>query len=632
MPFPSPRDRHPIYEERKTTAQNALKAIKRGHRVFIGSGGGEPQHLVRALEEIMPTLWGIEIVHIMNVGKTKLMDTSIHDQCRFKAIFVASASHEAVAEGRADYLPVNPGDVPELFRSGTITIDVALVQVTPPDEHGFCSFGVAVDILHAATDVAKVVIAQVNPRMPKTLGDSFIHVRNIDAFVEYEEPLCEVREAVVQSFASDGIGKNVAKLVEDGSTIEVGMGSICSAVLMALEDKKDLGVHADILTDAYLHLVRKGVITNARKTLHSGKIVASLCMGTKKLYDFINDNPMVAFFPIDYTNNHLVISANEKMVSIITALEADLTGQVCIDSIGYEIYGGLGSAVDFLRGAKHSKGGKAIIVLPSTTLDGKRSRIVPAISEGGGVGATRGGVQYVVTEYGIANMLGKSLRDRALAMIDIAHPDFREELMQAAQRLNYIRPDLGHLMANKALYPSEWEGEQELDDGGKIYIRPSKATDERALKEFFYSLPKEAFYYRLLSKMKVFPQYNVHHLVNLDYERQLTVLGLTGKDKGERILGIAQYVLDEESMTAEVDFAVHRSYSRKGVGTLLIKHLAEIAKSRRIRMFVTHITTGNERAFGVFQRLGYVVEGSYSDGIYEVRLYFDLPPQAPLTD
>ena len=329
----------------------------------MGSGCGEPQYLAQSLEERLRLLSDLEILHILSVGKPRFTCGG-NDQCRLKSFFVAAASREAVAEGRADYTPINLVDIPGLFRSGAMTIDVALIQVSAPDDHGFCSYGVAVDIVKPAAESARHIIAQVNPRMPRTLGDSFIHVSHIDAFVEHEEPLLEFALPIRNQIAID-IGRHVAGLVEDGSTIRVGVGSISTAALYALEGKKDLGVHADMLTDAYLHLVKKGVITNARKTLHPGKIVASFCLGSQELYEFVDNNPMVALYPIDYTNNYLVISENDKMVTINSGLEVDLSGQVCSDSLGYEIYSGVGGATDFLRGARGSRGGKTIMVLPS---------------------------------------------------------------------------------------------------------------------------------------------------------------------------------------------------------------------------------------------------------------------------
>ncbi len=628
----SPRPWREIYDQKKATAEQALKAIKRGHRVFVGSGCGEPQHLAQTLEEAIPLLSDLEILHILSVGKTRYTSSNFFDKCRLKSFFVASASREAVAEGRADYTPINLGDTSELFRSGAVPIDVALIQVSPPDEHGFCSYGISVDIVKAATESAAHVIAQVNPQMPMTLGDAFIHVRDMDSIVEHDEPLLEVPAPLMNPIARE-IGTNVAKLIEDGSTIRVGVGSVSTAVLYALLDKKDLGVHADMLTDAYLPLIEQGIITNARKTFHPGKIITSFCLGTRMLYDFVDNNPMVSFHPAEYVNNYLVIAENEKMISINSALEVDMTGQVCSDSFGYEIYSGVGGAIDFLRGARTSRKGKAIMVLPSTTLDGKRSRIVPTLSEGAGVVTTRGGVQYVVTEYGTAHLSGKSIRERALALIGIAHPDFREELLQAAEKLKYLQKDVLGMRTPKALYPSRWEASQIFQEGTRVYFRPAKPTDERPLKEFFYSLPRDEAYIRFLSTMKVFPHYDVRRMVNIDYRNEMSIVALAGEMEAERIIAIGRYILDEEDPSrAEIDFLVHPDHGRKGIASFLIQHLAEIARSNGVRNLVAYITTGNERVFGVFAKLGYVVEGSFRDGTYEIRLSFDQPAEVCLTE
>lgn len=627
----SPRPWLSLYEQKKNTAAKALQALKRGNRIFIGSGCGEPQHLNQALEEAVALLADIEILHILSIGKTRYTEAAFSDKCRLKSFFVATASREAVAEGRADYTPINLGDVPELFKTGAEPIDIALIQVSPPDKHGFCSYGISVDIVKAATESAKHVIAQVNPLMPRTLGDSFIHVRDVDTFVEFEEPLLEIGRPIMNPVAQN-IGKNVAKLIEDGSTIRAGVGSISTAVLCCLDDKKDLGVHTDMLTNAYLPLINKGIINNSRKTIHPGKIVASFCLGSRELYDFVDNNPMVALYPVEYTNNYLVISQNDRMVSISSALEVDLTGQVCSDSVGYEIYSGIGGATDFLRGARMSRKGKAITVLLSTTLDGKKSRIVPALTEGGGVVTTRGGVQYVVTEYGIANLHGKSIRERALALIGIAHPDFREQLMRDAEHMNYLHRQQVRLSTAKALYPSEWEISQLFEGNTKIFFRPAKTTDERALKEFFYSLPRDESYVRFVSTLKVFPHYDVQRLVSIDYHRKMTIIGLPGDVGAERIVAVARYVLDEEAMIAEIDFAVHPDYGRKGIASFLIHHLAAIARSKNIRMLVSYLSSGNERVFGIFQKLGYFMQSSCVDGVHEIQVHFDQPAEACLTD
>jgi len=619
-----------LFREKVTDTRRAFRKLRRGQRIFIGSGCGEPQYLVRALEEQLPKLADLEILHILSLGKHSFLEESYHDKCRLKSFFVAAASREAVAEGRADYTPVNLVDVPKLFRSGVLPIDVALIQVSEPDQHGFCSLGISVDIVKAAAESARFVIAQINGRMPRTLGDSFIHVSDLDALIPWDEPLLEMPPPPINDVAK-AIGAQVAKLIEDGSTLRVGVGSVPSAVLYALEDKKDLGVHTDMLTDPYVDLVEKGVITNARKTLHPGKIIASFCLGTKKLYDFVHNNPMVAFHPVEYTNNYLVISQNEKMVTLNSALEVDLTGQVCSDSVGYQIYSGVGGSVDFLRGARNSRGGKAIVVLPSTTLDGQ-SRIVPELTEGGGVVTTRGGVQYVVTEYGIAQLQGRSLRERALALIGIAHPDFREDLTRHAYRMKVLRRELFAISSARAIYPENLEVSQVFDEETRVFFRPAKPTDERLIREFFYSLPKDESYIRFLSTMKVYPQVDVNKLINIDYEKEMTLVGLVGDMEAERVVAVGRYVVDEETLIAEVDFAVHPDYGRKGIASFMIQYLSEIARKSGVRQFRAYISAGNERVFGVFQKLGYFMESSFMEGLYEIRVHFDRTADACLTE
>ena len=611
----------PIYERRKKNAIEALKVIRSGRRIFMGSGCSEPQHLVRSLEVSLVGLADVEILHLLSVGKPLSTEPGC-EQCRLKSFFVASASREAVAQGRADYTPINLADVPALFRSGPMNIDVALIQVSPPDDHGFCSYGIAVDIVKAAAESAAHVIAQVNPRMPRTLGDSFIHVSHIDAFVEYEEPLLEIELPVMDQVAVD-IGRRVAGLVEDGSTIRAGEGGVSAAVLYALEGKKDLGVHTDMLTDAYLHLVKKGAITNARKTLHPGKIIASFCLGSRELYDFIDNNPMVDLYPIDYTNNYLVISENDRMVAINSALEVDLSGQVCADSLGYEIYSGVGGAIDFLRGAKGSRGGKTIIVLPSTTMNSSRSTIVAALSEGAGVVTSRGGVEYIVTEYGVAYLQGKDLRERALSLIAIAHPDFREDLMEAAHRINYVEKYARRSATSRAIYPADWEYWQTFPAVGSMFFRPAKATDERAVKEFFYSLPRQEAYLRFLSYIKAFPYYDIKAMVNIDYHNDMSLLGFAGEMASERIVSLAYYHLDDATMMAELDFAVHPDYARKGIATSMLRHIAEKCTRKGIRTIVSYISPGGERLFEVFQELGYMVEATPSGGLIEIKVRLD---------
>jgi acetyl-CoA hydrolase len=423
--------------------------------VFIGSGAGEPQSLVRALAA-RENLDDAEIVHIMTLGVAPYAEPAFDHRFRHNAFFIGPNTREAVNEGRADYTPVFLSEIPRLFRDGRVVVDVALIQVSAPDEHGYCSYGVSTDIVKAAAESAKVVIAEVNATAPRALGDCFIHVRDIDALVPCDDPILEAPQGGESELAL-AIGKHIADLVEDGATLQLGIGQIPDAVLHYLRDRRDLGIHSEMFSDGVLPLIESGVITNARKTLHRGKMVASFVLGSRALYDFIDNNPMVEFQPTEYVNDPFVIAQNERMTSINSALEIDLTGQVCADSLGPLFYSGIGGQVDFIRGASRARGGKAIIALPSTADDGTVSRIVPTLKPGAGVVTSRGDVHYVVTEYGVAYLHGKSIRERAAALIQIAHPRFRPWLWSEAKARHLVYADQVEPAFTVPVYPERLE-------------------------------------------------------------------------------------------------------------------------------------------------------------------------------
>jgi acyl-CoA hydrolase len=424
-----------IYAQRAKSAPEALAPLQSRQRVFIGSNCAEPQTLVEALTAAGDRLTDIEVLHILTMGTAPYSAPRYEHHLHHNAFFIGPNVREAINACRADYTPIFLSEVPALFRSGQIPLDYALVMVSPPDRHGYCSLGISVDVVRAAVQSAKHVIAEVNPLMPRTLGDSYIHVREIDSFVDSARPLLELPPAA-QTEVTARIGRNVADLIEDGSTLQLGIGAVPDAVLSCLLDKRDLGIHTEMFSDGILPLVEAGVLTGKRKTLNPGKLVTSFCMGTRTLYDFVDDNPSVEFHPSEYVNDPYVIAEHDNMVAINAALEVDLTGQVCADSIGDRFYSGIGGQVDFIRGAARSRGGKPIIALPSTAKlkDGRMvSRIVSFLKPGAGVVTSRGDVHYVVTEWGVASLHGKSIRERVQALIEIAHPDFRAELQAAAE-------------------------------------------------------------------------------------------------------------------------------------------------------------------------------------------------------
>jgi acyl-CoA hydrolase len=419
------------------SAQQAVEHIRSGQRVFVHGAAATPQVLLQALVERAAELTDVEIVHMHADGPAPHVAPHLAGRFRHRALFIGSNTRQAVQDGRADFVPVFLSDIPQLFTSGQLPIDVALIHVSPPDRHGFCSLGTSVDCALAAVASARLVIAQVNPRVPRTLGDSFIHARQIHLAVEVDMPIVE-HDVPPIGETERCIGAYVADLVEDGATLQLGIGGIPNAALAALGSRRDLGVHTEMFSDGLLDLVEAGVVTGAEKTLHPGKIVTTFISGSHRLYDWVDNNPMVEMHPVDYTNDTSIIRRNTRMTAINSALEVDLSGQVCADSIGTRLYSGVGGQMDFMRGAALSPGGKAIIALPSTARSGGLSRIVSVLSEGAGVTTTRAHVQYVVTEFGVAFLHGKSIRERARALIDIAHPAFRETLADWAYSRRYL--------------------------------------------------------------------------------------------------------------------------------------------------------------------------------------------------
>ena len=429
------------YKNKLSTADDALQCVRSGMRVYIQPGCAEPETLVEALMRRGPYVYDVEIVHMMTMGCAPYVAPEMAGHFRHNAMFIGGNVRDAINDGRADYTPIYLAEIEELFESGAMPIDVALLELSPPDSHGFCSFGVGVDTSLTAARCARYVVAQINNQMPRTYGDSFIHVSKLVAIVESSRPLCELKKPK-STDVHIAIAKQVAGLIEDGAVLQTGIGGIPDSVLPFLMDRKDLGVHSELVSDGVIPLIEAGVITGARKNFKPRKIIVGFVLGSRKMFDFVDNNPMFELHPTAYTNHPASIGRNNNMIAINSALQIDLTGQVCSDSIGNQFYSGIGGQVDFLRGASYSKGGKPIIALSSTAKDGTISRIVPMLSPGAGVVTSRGLVRYVVTEYGVAYLHGKSIRERAKALIEIAHPDFRDELYRYCEETKWLqRPE-----------------------------------------------------------------------------------------------------------------------------------------------------------------------------------------------
>ena len=525
------------YPEKFLPPEVIFSHIHAGDRIFIGTGCGEPQYLVAELVNYVnnnpKAFFDAELIHIWTLGVAPYTDEKFQDNFRLDSFFVGDSTRNPVNRGAADYTPIFLSSVPDLFRSEMVPVDIALVQTSLPDKHGYLSLGISVDVVKAALEKAEVVVAQVNENMPRTHGDGFIHIKDIDFILPHDEPLLEYSVKAPNDIVQR-IGKYVARIIEDGSTIQVGYGLIPDEVVHSLENKKDLGVHTELLSDGIVELMKKGVVTNQKKIHNPGKTIASFCMGSRDTYDFLDENPSIEFKRIDYTNNPLIISRNRMMTAINSAMEVDLTGQATAESLGGTFYSGTGGQADFMRGAVLSPGGKTILAFPSTALNDSVSRIVPVLQEGAGITLTRGDVHYMVTEYGIAYLHGKNIRERAMDLIAIAHPKFRPWLIEAARKRSLIYKDQVFIPGEKGMYPEELETYRTTKKGLEIFLRPVKITDETMLKDFFYDLSEDSMYMRFFSARKDMPHKRLQDFVVVDWSRKMEILAVIKEKERER--------------------------------------------------------------------------------------------------
>ena len=609
------------YADKLVTASAAMKHIRPGDRVFMGSACGEPQELVRALVQAGGNLSDTELVQVLTLGVAPYADPKYSSSFRANAFFIGNSLRNAVNEARADYTPVFLSKVSDLLQSRRIPIDVALIMVNPPDEHGFCSLGVSVDITKTAAEMAKIVIAQVNRHMPRTLGDCFVHASQIEYFVEHDEPLLEWPVVTEADQTTEQIANHIARLVPDGATIQMGIGRVPDAVLSLLRDKNDLGIHTEMFSDGVMQLVDAGVITGRRKTLHPGKIVASFAMGSQAFFEWLNDNPEIEMRPSLYTNDPRIISRHDNMIAINAGIEVDLTGQVVADSIGTWFYSGVGGHADFMRGAALAKNGKPIIAMPSTaeTKDGIRSRLVSTLAEGAGVTTTRGDTHYVVTEYGVAYLHGRNLRERAMALLNVAHPDFRSELLHKAKQRRIVYPNQ-ILPPTNAPYPSQYEWSVPLKDKSSVFIRPIRPEDEPMMKEMFYSFSERTRYLRFHGPMKSFPHARLQVFCNVDYDQEMTLIGVVGQPGEEDVVSLGCYIHDQGTNTAEVAFSVRDDWQNKGLGSILFRKLVEIGRERGIDTFHAEVLTENLPMLNVFHHSGCTVSTQAESGVVHVNI------------
>ena len=588
---------------RLSSPSEALACTRSGDRIFLGTAQATPRLLIHALENTDQRLSDIQIFHFLTDGAIPLQDGKYQTRFQHKVFFVGTDVRDAIKQGRADYIPISIAEVPRLMQRGQLPIDVAMIQVSTPDEHGYVNLGVSVDITKALIQCAKTVIAEINPHMPRTYGDTMVPVTEIDYFVRSESPVIEYTHPEAD-FAAQQIARYVARIIDDGSTLQIGLGRIPNEMLKYLTNRRDLGIHSDVITDPIMDLIENGVITGNAKTIHRGQIVTSYCMGTERLYRLIDRNPMFSFQSIDYVCDPAVISKNYQMVSVTQAFAVDLMGQVCADQFEGEFYSGVSTQPDFIRGAGRSKGGKPIICLPSVTDDGKESRIRPLLLEGEGVTIPRSEVHYIVTEFGIAYLFGKTIRERALAMIEIAHPAFRQGLLDQAKRLGYVRE--GQTLKSKTAYPAEEEREVRLKNDTPILIRPSKASDVEGLQGIFYDLRPEDIRTRFFTRLSSLPVTKAEHLCNVDYENEMAFVAVSGERENEQLAGSSCYSVDPETNMAEVAFMIRPEWQSMGLGRALQQRMVEYAVSRGIRGFTADILEENKKMLTLIRSAGKV--------------------------
>ncbi|MBU2643248.1 GNAT family N-acetyltransferase [bacterium] len=622
MTSTDPSDR---YQGKLCSADDAISRIRSGKRVFIGSACGEPIHLVNALVKQARRFSDLEIVRLMSSDRSPLSLIATESQehnLNVRVIYQGSATSSWLASNKRYIAPMNLFSVPRLFKERHLALHAALIQVSPPDPFGWMSLGVSVDVTLAAAQSADLVIAQVNPRMPRTLGQGFIHLDDVDVFVEHEEDVLCI-ENIPEFESALTIGRLVGNLVDDGSTIQMGLGNTPQGIMMALSEKNDLGVHSQFMINCMMDLVKKGVITNRRKGLNNGKLVASAAIGTRALYQFINDNPAIEFYPSDYTNNPSIISQHNRMVAINVAMAMDLTGQVAAEVMPQNHYSGVTGLLDFGRGASRSPGGKSIILIPSTRNKGKDSRILSEM-ESGSVVVPRSDVSYVVSEFGAVNLFGKNLQERAMAMISLAHPDFRDELLQAAkdQGLMGKKRTLNEFV--NGIYPAKME-ETRTYGTERVTFRAAKPVDDRRIQEHFYNLAPEDIQSRFFHEKTCFLRDDMEGMFQIDYVKDMTVVAVTGEFGFGKVIGMGVYLLEPSRNMAEIAFSVAREWQQKGIAGVIIEKLIEAARENGIAGFIAYTSMTNKGMINLFKKIPYKTKTSVEDDMLVLTARFDSP-------
>ncbi len=613
------------YVQKLTTAKKALKHIHPGQRVFIGSSCGEPQHLVTELSDISVRFTDLEIVRLLSVESgplTLIANRSHSQQFNIRSFYLGSASPNNIRRNKRFITPINLSQIPHLFKSRMMPINAALIQASPPDDFGWMSLGVSVDITLAACESADIVICQVNSKMPRVLGRSFIHVNDVDHIVEHDEELLTI-QPLPETDAANTIAKHMSRLIDDGSTLQISLGVTHEAVMLCLADKNDIGVHSQYLSDGLMRLFSMGVITNKKKGFNDGKLVAGSAVGSNLLYDFIDDNPSIDFYPSDYINNPSIIARHNKMVSLNTAMAIDLTGQVAADALPFNNYTGINGLLDFTRGAAMAPEGKSILMMTATSDHGNKSRIVPTLSDISVV-VPRGDVQFVATEFGVVNLYGKTLQERAMALISIAHPKFRDELFAKAKELELINVGRRFKQAIKGVYPLKYE-ETLTIKGIPIMFRPAKPVDERGIQEHYYTMNRGDIVSRFFHEKKSFVHDQIDTTFEIDYINDLTIVATIGQLGFEKIIAVGEYFRNSIINMAEVAFSVSRDFQGMGLANVLQKKLAKAARDNGINGLVAYTSPENRKMIKLFKKLPYNIHTEKDDDMIILSCKFSEP-------
>lgn len=609
------------YASKLVSAEVAAQQVKNGDRIYLGSMCSEPKTIIRAIEASY--VEDVEMIQFLRGSTASRLAADHSARFRLRTFFVGAGGRNDEDEiSECDYIPLFHSQVPEFFRNRRIPIDVAVVQVSEPDRFGRFSLGISVDTASAAAACARMVIAQVNPEMPRTHGDTFLSIDQIHYLVDGPEPLHELPEETLGP-CEKAISGYVSELIEDGSILHFGFAGISRGLMDFLKQHRHLGVHTEIVTDPLIDLIESGVVDNSTKKMYRGKSLATCCMGTRRLYEYVHDNPLVEFYPSDAILSPSFIASHDHMVAVNLAVQVDLRGQIRQGSPTWTAFEGSGGDHDFMRGASQSKGGRSVICLRSTSLKSGRSTIVPSFGQKAAVIMNRGDVNYIVTEYGIAYLGGKSIRDRAMALIEIAHPDHREDLMNEARELGYVYRDQVYYRICSPEFRRRMRTDRIFRGGIKAHIRVIKPTDESMMRDLFYNLSQESVYFRYFSPRRSMPHKNLQQYVNLKEEDGMSLVVTVGPRENRKIIAEARYMVEEDNGHPDVAFMVDEHFQRRGIASALLHYLIEIARERGLPGLKADVLFSNHPMMAVFEKLPYVLHKTVANGVISLKFNFD---------